>query len=112
MWIKKTLIALMLLSLCSAASLHVYESSREEHLARVHQVEGIPVYLLADPVKEYEIVQVEKIRRNSYSLRQAMLKIVQKLQKMEVKEKITGDYDAIIVSDTLDEVMLIRYIDK
>lgn len=112
MWTKTRVfvVAILLITLSSATSLQLTEIFKTEHLGRVHQIEGVPVYLLSDPVKEYEIVQVIEVKRNSYSLRQALLKIILKVQKMQEKEKITGEYDAMIVSDTLDEVMLIRYI--
>ncbi|MGF1532790.1 MAG: hypothetical protein ACFCUI_03755 [Bernardetiaceae bacterium] len=93
----------MLLMIFSGASLF-----DDPHLARVQKIEGVPVYLLADPVRAYEIVEVLPMKRNSYSVRQTLLQIVLKIKKLEEKEKI-GEYDALLVSETMEEVSLIRY---
>ncbi|MEM6298121.1 MAG: hypothetical protein AAF740_05465 [Bacteroidota bacterium] len=109
MSIKKIILGASLFLLLSATLPSFNSLDRQEHLARVQQIEGIPIYLLSDPVREYEIVDVVQGKRQTYSVQQTLLKIVQKIKKLEEKEKIEK-YDALLVAPNLEEVSLIRYV--
>ncbi len=65
--------------------------------------------MLADPVREYEIVDVVQGKRQTYSVQQTLLKIVKKVKKLEEKKKV-DKYDALLVAPSLEEVSLIRYV--
>lgn len=81
---------------------------KQDYNARVDKIQGIPVYVLSEPLDDYEVVYTEKNSSRSYSIRETVDNLVSKIRKKQDRNRI-GDFDAIMISSDGLKATLIKY---
>jgi len=81
---------------------------KKDRNARVTKIQGIPVYVMAEPLDDYEVIGTETNASRSYSISTTVDDIVTKIRKKEDRKRIVA-FDAIIISDDGSKATLIKY---
>ncbi|WP_338815143.1 hypothetical protein V9L05_08600 [Bernardetia sp. Wsw4-3y2] len=84
-------------------------ATKKDYNARVDKVQGIPVYIMSEPLDDYEVVASENNPSREYSIRATVDKLITRIRKKEDRNRI-GDFDAVIIADDGSKATLIKYI--